>query len=67
MDPVFTPTPSVAVAGDLLPPGTLGVSGDRRTTAANARAHAVLDILPGGLVGRSLVEACPARHAATPV
>lgn len=42
---------------DLLPVGVLRVDADRRIVSANARAHAILDVAPGRLPGRSVMEA----------
>ena len=42
--------------GDLLPVGVLQLGSDRRVAGANARAHELLEIAPGRLVGRSLME-----------
>ena len=41
---------------DLLPVGVLRFDAERRVCAANPRAHALLDIAPGRLVGRSVME-----------
>ena len=55
-----TPAPPTALAqdpvDDLLPVGILRVAGGR-VTAANARAHALLDTSPGRLIGRTVMEA----------
>ncbi len=42
---------------DLLPVGVLHLDADRRVTRANARAHALLEVAPGRLVGRTVMEA----------
>ena len=41
---------------DMLPVGLLRVGPDRRVTMANAAAHTMLDVAPGRLVGRSVME-----------
>ena len=41
---------------DLLPVGVLRFDGSRRVRLANSRAHALLDVGPGRLVGRSVME-----------
>jgi two-component system phosphate regulon sensor histidine kinase PhoR len=41
---------------DLLPVGVLRVTPDRRVAAANGAAHLILDVPPGRIVGRSLME-----------
>ncbi|HEY3336231.1 MAG TPA: ATP-binding protein [Candidatus Limnocylindrales bacterium] len=43
-------------AEDLLPVGVLRFDGNGRIGAANARAHALLDVAPGRLPGRSIIE-----------
>ena len=58
--PDSSPMPDPATQGaidDLLPVGTLRVDDQRRITHANARAHALLGVGPGRLVGRSVMEA----------
>ena len=42
---------------DLLPVGVLRIDADRRIVTANARAHELLGVAPGHLVGRSVMEA----------
>jgi two-component system phosphate regulon sensor histidine kinase PhoR len=54
-DPTST-GPTAAVTDDLLPVGIVRVDGDRRITAANERAHALLGA-SGRLGGRSVMEA----------
>jgi two-component system phosphate regulon sensor histidine kinase PhoR len=41
---------------DLLPVGVVRFGPDRRVAEANPRAHALLDVAPGRLVGRSVME-----------
>jgi len=41
---------------DLLPVGVVRFGPDRRVAQANPRAHALLDVAPGRLVGRSVME-----------
>jgi two-component system, OmpR family, phosphate regulon sensor histidine kinase PhoR len=41
---------------ELLPVGVVRFGADRRVAHANPRAHALLDIAPGRLVGRSIME-----------
>ncbi len=41
---------------DLLPVGVLRFDAARRVTGANPRAHALLDVSPGRLLGRSVME-----------
>jgi two-component system phosphate regulon sensor histidine kinase PhoR len=41
---------------DLLPVGVLRFDPAGRIVAANARAHALLDVMPGRLLGRSIME-----------
>ncbi|OGO57904.1 MAG: hypothetical protein A2V85_00675 [Chloroflexi bacterium RBG_16_72_14] len=42
---------------DLLPVGVLRLGRDRRVARANTRAHALLEVAPGRLVGRTVMEA----------
>jgi two-component system phosphate regulon sensor histidine kinase PhoR len=42
---------------DLLPVGVMRLGPDRRVDRANARAHALLELGPGRLVGRTVMEA----------
>jgi two-component system phosphate regulon sensor histidine kinase PhoR len=60
------PADPVPATGDSRPPevpdelitvGVLGVNADHRVTVANPRAHELLDVAPGRLVGRSVMEA----------
>lgn len=48
--------PSPDPLADLLPVGILRFGADRRVSDANARAHALLEVVPGRLVGRSVME-----------
>lgn len=48
--------PAVAPPDDLLPVGVLRLDGRRRVVSANARAHALLEVAPGRLVGRTIME-----------
>ena len=41
---------------DLLPVGVLHLDAGRRVDRANARAHALLDVAPGRLLGRTVME-----------
>lgn len=50
------PDPAHDPLMDLLPVGVLRFDPDRRVREANLRAHALLDIAPGRLVGRSVME-----------
>ncbi|MCJ7712431.1 MAG: cell wall metabolism sensor histidine kinase WalK [Chloroflexi bacterium] len=52
----FRPPPAPEPADDLLPVGTLHVT-DGRIARANPRAHELLGIAPGHLVGRTVMEA----------
>jgi two-component system phosphate regulon sensor histidine kinase PhoR len=49
-------SPSPEVPDDLLPVGVLHLGGDRRVDRANARAHVLLDVQPGRLPGRTVME-----------
>ena len=49
-------TPPTPPLDDLLPVGVLRFDAGRRVVAANARAHALLDVAPGRLLGRSIME-----------
>jgi two-component system phosphate regulon sensor histidine kinase PhoR len=53
-------TAPLAVPGpvaELLPVGVLHLGANRRVDRANARAHALLEVAPGRLVGRTVMEA----------
>ncbi len=48
--------PPVEPPDDLLPVGLIRLGADRRVALANARAHALLEIAAGRLVGRTVME-----------
>ena len=52
-----TAAPAHDPLADLLPVGVLRIDANRRVREANPRAHALLGVRPGRLVGRSVMEA----------
>ncbi len=52
----------IAALEDLVPVGVLRISEDRRITGANSRAHQLLDVGAGRLVGRTVMEAFRSTH-----
>lgn len=51
------PGPARDLLGELLPVGVVRFDATRRVVEANERAHALLDVAPGRLLGRTVMEA----------